>query len=412
MIHRMADRAISKARLFAFILYVAASGTARAQTTAVNPLKGDLGVHDPVMIKAGSTYYIFATGNGVSVKTSTDRITWRNAGRAFATAPSWHAQQVPGADGSLWAPDISFRDGKYWLYYSISTFGSRVSAIGLATTAALNSASGATQWQDQGMVVHTTSTSNHNAIDPNIVQDEAGVPWLFYGSFWTGLKAIKLDPATGKPAAAAPLISTAQHTAGIEAPFVIRRGGWFHQFVSWDACCKGASSTYNIRAGRSAKVDGPYADSKGTLMTAGGGDLIDKGDTRWKGPGPQRHLHRARHRIPGEPRLRCGEQRGLHPLDPPPVLDGPGLAHPGQDPGVHGRHPSAAKGFPQGARIPKIPFDLRGRRVPETGLRSATPIFLHPNRSIDNHRADRNNPTKKGMGRSVQFVPDGAFPCG
>lgn len=359
--------------LLALVLSLAPSGTARAQT-AVNPLKGDLGVHDPVMIKAGSAYYVFATGNGVSVKTSSDRITWKNAGRAFATAPSWHARQVPGADASLWAPDISFRDGKYWLYYSISTFGSRVSAIGLATATALNPASGATQWQDQGMVVHTTASSDHNAIDPNIVLDEAGVPWLFYGSFWTGIKAIKLDPATGKPAAAATLISTAQHTAGIEAPFIIRIGGYFYQFVSWDACCKGASSTYNIRVGRSAKVDGPYADGKGTLMTAGGGDLIDKGDARWKGPG-HNGIFVERDTVFLVNHAYDAQNNGASVLWIRPLY-WTAQGWPTLDK-TQGTPTAALRPHRISAprRNPAILTDARGRRVPETELRSASPIY-------------------------------------
>ena len=141
----------------------------------------------------------------------------------------------------LWAPDIHFRDGKYWLYYSVSSFGSRVSAIGLATATALNPASGATQWENQGMVVSTNNSSNHNAIDPNVVVDADGAPWLAYGSFWTGLKMIKLDAATGKPAAGAQLLSIASHSdGGIEAPFIIRHGQYYYQFVSWDKCCVGA----------------------------------------------------------------------------------------------------------------------------------------------------------------------------
>lgn len=259
--------------------------TSQGQTPAVNPLRGDLGVHDPVMLKADGTYFLFATGNGVAMKTSTDRITWRNAGRAFATNPGWHAQYVPTATASLWAPDISYRDGKYWLYYSVSTFGSNVSAIGLATATQLNAASGATVWTDQGMVVNTTSTSNHNAIDPNVVLDSAGTPWLSYGSFWSGIKLIQLDKTTGKPAAGTSLLSIAQYQPGIEAPFIIRHHGYYYHFVSFDRCCQGVNSTYNIRVGRSNKVNGPYVDSRGVAMTQGGGDLIDDGDSRWAGPG-------------------------------------------------------------------------------------------------------------------------------
>lgn len=253
---------------------------------AVNPLKGDLGVHDPVMIKAGNTYFIFATGGGVAVKTSADRITWKNAAGAFSSMPAWHKEAVPKAGSHLWAPDISFRDGKYWLYYSISTFGSRVSAIGLATATSLEPASGATRWENQGLVAATTNASDHNAIDPNVVVDAEGTPWLAYGSFWTGIKMVKLDRTTGKPAAGAELISLAAHpNGGIEGAFIIRKGSYYYQFVSWDRCCDGANSTYNMRVGRSSSVTGPYVDSKGVGMVNSGGDLLDRGDERWKGPG-------------------------------------------------------------------------------------------------------------------------------
>lgn len=274
------------ARVPAALLSVAmALPSAVLGQAAVNPLRGDIQVHDPVLTRSGGTYFLFHTGTGISMKTSTDRIRWRAAGGALPVLPAWHAEAVPGNTGHLWAPDIHYRDGKFWLYYSVSTFGSRNSAIGLATAPALEPAPGATRWTDQGLVTRTTEASDHNAIDPNVVLDAAGTPWLSYGSFWTGIKLIRLDPATGKPAPAAGLLSLASRSAGIEAPFIFRRGPWYYLFVSFDACCKGAASTYNLRVGRSAQVTGPYADSRGVPLLGGGGDLLDGGDARWKGPG-------------------------------------------------------------------------------------------------------------------------------
>src|SRR5438105_15208141 len=73
----------------------------------INPLKGDIRVHDPVMIKQGNTYYVFHTGKGVSIKTSKDRIQWKQAGTVFQQGqfPAWHKNDIPEQDGSLWAPD-------------------------------------------------------------------------------------------------------------------------------------------------------------------------------------------------------------------------------------------------------------------------------------------------------------------
>ncbi len=281
----------SRSGLFLSFIFLFAALPPPTPAQTGNPLTGDLGVHDPMLLKAGSTYYLFHTGNGVSMKTSQDRIAWRNAGKALATPPLWHAETVPGSGAGLWAPDAHFRDGRFWLYYAVSTFGARVSAIGLATARELNASSGATAWTDQGLVWKSSNATDYNAIDPNAFIDEAdeadqdGSTWLTFGSFWSGIKLIRLDRATGKPAPGAVTLALASHPSGIEAPFLFRHGPWYFLFVSFDLCCKGAASTYNIRVGRAAKVTGPYLDSQGKPMLNGGGDLIDAGDTRWKGPG-------------------------------------------------------------------------------------------------------------------------------
>ena len=66
---------------------------------------------------------------------------WSNFGKVFDKVPDWAPKAVPGSRGSCWAPDISFFGGKYHLYYSVSTFGSRLSCIGLATNKTLDPAS-------------------------------------------------------------------------------------------------------------------------------------------------------------------------------------------------------------------------------------------------------------------------------
>ncbi len=269
---------------FAFSLFCPCFSAWVEAQEAVNPLRGDLAAHDPVMIKSGSTFFLFSTGNGVSAKTSSDRIQWKNSVSAFPSPPAWTKLEVPKSGNSLWAPDIHFRNGMYWLYYSVSSFGSNVSAIGLATATNLN-ATGRADWIDQGVVIRSDSTDNFNAIDPNVIVDSAGAPWLVFGSFWSGIKLVSLDSATGKPLPDAKLYSLANRSAGLEAPFLFRRGSYWYLFVSWDKCCQGANSTYNIRVGRSQNITGPYLDSKGVNMTQGGGDLVDAGDARWKGPG-------------------------------------------------------------------------------------------------------------------------------
>src|SRR5262245_47618989 len=93
----------------------------------------DVIVHDPVMIKQKDTYYVFHTGKGISVKSSKDMKSWTTEKPVFGTSPAWVLAIIRKFDGGMWAPDIIFRNGIYYLYYSVSLFGRNTSAIGVAT---------------------------------------------------------------------------------------------------------------------------------------------------------------------------------------------------------------------------------------------------------------------------------------
>jgi arabinan endo-1,5-alpha-L-arabinosidase len=245
-------------------------------------LSGNLGTHDPALIEQDGTFYLFQTGPRLVGKTSTNLMSWQAAGNALGSSnPAWIASQVPGAS-DLWAPDLSFFGGQYHLYYSVSTFGSNASCIGHATRASMSSGS----FRDQGSVVCSNhgSKDDWNAIDPNAVVDETGAPWLVFGSFWSGIKAVALNAdGTRKDSALHALAS--RGGGAIEAPFVVRRCGYYYLFVSFDRCCDGVNSTYNIRVGRAQKVLGPYLDREGKPMMEGGGTPLVAGAGRWHGPG-------------------------------------------------------------------------------------------------------------------------------
>ena len=210
--------------------------------------------------------------------------------RVFDHLPGWVIKAVKGV-GDLWAPDISYYDGKWQVYYSASTFGSRDSVIGLATNVTLDPNSPDFAWVDEGEVLRTRNGDDWNAIDPNFVLDAEGQPWLAFGSFWSGIKLVKLDPATRKPRADAEIISLASrrgspdNSEAIEGAYIIRHGDYYYLFASFDACCRGVDSTYNVRVGRSEKITGPYVDRDGVPMLQGGGTQITAPYGNWRGPG-------------------------------------------------------------------------------------------------------------------------------
>jgi arabinan endo-1,5-alpha-L-arabinosidase len=254
----------------------------------------DVGIHDPVVIEEGGTYYAFATGRGIAVWSSPDLGTWERLPPVFAEPPAWASEVVEGFRGSIWAPDITQQDGVYHLYYSVSAFGRNTSAIGHATNVTLDPESRDFEWVDQGMIVQSVPGRDMwNAIDPNIGFDDEGTPWMVFGSFWSGMKLFRLAPDMNAPAAppdwrtvaARPRYWAADERSasdgmmgGIEAPFIFRKDGWYYLFVSWDRCCAGAESTYKVVVGRSRDITGPYLDRKGLDMRYGGGSLVATGD--------------------------------------------------------------------------------------------------------------------------------------
>lgn len=246
---------------------------------------GDTNVHDPSVVKTpGGSYILAHTGDNLSLKTSTDRTAWRNAGAAFPNGASWTTPYTGGSK-NLWAPDISYRNGKYFMYYSASSFGSSKSAIFLATSSTGLSGS----WTNQGIVIESTTSSGWNAIDPNLIVDAQGRWWLNFGSFWSGLKMIPLDPSTGKRTGSNLISIAARPNNGgaVEAPYITRRGNYYYLWASFDKCCQGASSTYRVMVGRSTSVTGPFVDKAGVQMMSGGGTEVMASHGSIHGPGHQ-----------------------------------------------------------------------------------------------------------------------------
>lgn len=244
-------------------------------------------IHDPCIAQEGRWYYVYSTGSGIPVRRSEDLIHWEVIGRVFAEdVPAWAAAAVPGSKG-IWAPDISYVEGRYHLYYSVSTFGSNRSVIGLATNTTLDPGSPDYRWVDAGLVVESQIEDDFNAIDPNLVFVQPKQIALCFGSFWSGIKLIPLDARTGKPPEGAARTSLAQRPApdALEAPFIVWRDPFYYLFVSFDYCCRGLNSTYHIRVGRAREATGPYLDQTGHAMLKGGGTLLLASEGNVIGPG-------------------------------------------------------------------------------------------------------------------------------
>jgi arabinan endo-1,5-alpha-L-arabinosidase len=252
------------------------------------------------MIKQKDTYYLFITGNGIMMYSSKDMKNWRKEKPVFEKTPEWVTKAIPRfRGGSMWAPDISFHNGMYYLYYAVSAFGKNTSCIGLVVNKTLDTSSADYKWIDKGKVIQSVPGRDMwNAIDANLIVDENKTPWLAFGSFWNGMKLVKLSPDFASVAQPEEWYTIASRprefgqpdsvagNAAIEGPFIFKRDKYYYLFVSWDYCCRGEKSDYKVVVGRSEKVMGPYLDKSGLAMTKNGGSLIVQGDNKeWFGAG-------------------------------------------------------------------------------------------------------------------------------
>lgn len=262
--------------------------------------------HDPTVVRGDDgTWYMFSTDSvagatdipsGVHVRTSTDLVTWTFTGTALDGVPK-PAFDHTGAAG-LWAPEVVRWPGsepRWHMYYSASTFGSNTSAIGLAVASDL-----AGPWTDRGIVVATRAGETpQNAIDAAVTFDRNGSPWLTYGSFFSGIHTLRLDPATGLPDTAGDLGAVIARRprsvdTAIEGAYVVYRSDEdrFVLFVSYDSLF----SSYHVRVAVSDEITGPYLDANGRSMTdlesdphSIGTKVLGSyrfaGDTGWLAPG-------------------------------------------------------------------------------------------------------------------------------
>ena len=262
------------------VLLLLAAVPPRALAGATNTVE----VGDPTIAREGDWYYVFSSGVGAAIRRSKDLVNWELLPPVFpADVPAWVREKIPSVTRIVWAPDILKFENKYYCYYSYSTgVGSQRSVIGLATAESLDPDKPGAAWKDQGLVVESTPNKDpYNAIDPAMVLDESGKPWLVWGSFWAGIYLAEIDPATGKLREGGKKHRLAANPAvNIEGAILRFHEGFYYLFVSHNDF-----KNYNVKVGRSKLITGPYMDRLGKPMTEGNGTPLIAAYGEIVGPG-------------------------------------------------------------------------------------------------------------------------------
>lgn len=253
--------------------FMACGGIAQGQYH--NPVI-DESLPDPTVIRADDgSFWLYATENihNLPIYRSTNLVDWSFQGTAFtdSTRPDF----VP--DGGIWAPDINQINGKYVLYYSMSTWGGEwACGIGVATADAPQG-----PFKDHGMLFRSNEIGVRNCIDPFYIED-GGKKYLFFGSFH-GIYAVELsDDGLTLKENTRPL-----RVAGdaYEGTYICKKGKYYYLFASIGSCCEGLKSTYTTVVGRSESLMGPYWNKEGRSMLDNQHEILIKASNHFVGTG-------------------------------------------------------------------------------------------------------------------------------
>lgn len=221
--------------------------------------------------------------HNVPMYRSVDLVHWSYTGDAFPIKPSWAL-----ASAGLWAPDVVYRAGRYFLYYTASdtSLPGGGSAIGVAT-----STSPTGPWVDSGtpVVPPTDSPSAPGTrrweFDPEVIR-AGSASYLYFGSYLGGVFVRRLsadglhsDPATERQIAI---------DNRYEGTFIVKRHGWYYFMGSATNCCNGPLTGYAVFAARSRSPLGPFRDQDGvSILTSrvGGTPMLTQNGNRWVGTG-------------------------------------------------------------------------------------------------------------------------------
>lgn len=241
-----------------------------------NPVHDATAIADPTIIMSEDGYfYLYATevSGQVPIFRSRNLIDWERAGNVFtaATKPNF----VSG--GNVWAPDISYINGKYVLHFSMSTWGGTWEAgIGVATA---DSPLGPFSKGEKMFI--SSEIGVQNSIDPFYIEDN-GKKYLFWGSF-KGIYYVELtDDGLSVQPGFKPIKVAGTAFEGV---YIHKRNNYYYMFASWGSCCEGLNSTYTTVVARSENLTGPYIDSFGRKMMDNGATTVIQKNAAFAGPG-------------------------------------------------------------------------------------------------------------------------------
>ena len=220
---------------------------------------------DPSILRVGDDYYIatstFEWYPGVQIHHSRDLIHWRLLTRPLRRANQLNMLGDPDSCG-VWAPCLSFADGRYYLIYTdVKRYGRTTQGSNMGATLRdlynylVTSSSIDGPWSDPIFL-------NSSGFDPSLFHDEDGRKYLL-NMVWdhrpghnrfAGIALQEYSLAQSRLIGASHLIFKGTPIGFTEGPHLYKRDGWYYLVTAEG----GTGWGHAVTMARSRELTGPY----------------------------------------------------------------------------------------------------------------------------------------------------------
>lgn len=219
---------------------------------------------DPSIVRVGDDYYVatstFEWYPGVQIHHSRDLVNWRLLTRPLRRASQLDLRGDPDSCG-VWAPDLSYADGRFWLVYTdVKRYGRATAGISGASL------------RDMHNYLVTCETIDGDWSDPIALNSSGFDPSLFHGgdgrtwlvnmlwdhrpnvNHFAGIVLQEYSRAEQRLVGARTNIFAGTTIGYTEAPHLYERDGWYHLMVAEGGTFWG----HAVTMARSRAITGPY----------------------------------------------------------------------------------------------------------------------------------------------------------
>ncbi|HZL12159.1 MAG TPA: family 43 glycosylhydrolase [Prolixibacteraceae bacterium] len=253
------------------LLSLPSLGQKHSSATYQNPvIAGDF--PDPTIIRVGEIYYAAGTTSDFApnypIYESSDLVNWKQIGSVFNKLPEW-------ASDNFWAPELYYKNGVFYVYYTAKRKGDRVSCIGVGTTTDIYKG-----FTDQGIVVEW----GNEAIDAFVFQDDDLKTYISWKAY--GLNQERPIEILASELSSDGLSLVGEHFSltrfdqgwegsGDEGQCLVKHGEYYYLLYSIGGCCDNQCD-YRVRVSRSKNLKDGWKQYPEPIL---------QGGKEWKCPG-------------------------------------------------------------------------------------------------------------------------------